>query len=255
MKDYDYPVEINGLAVQAHFSGKDIEEVFLPLLRYWTGLQQKKKRRVLVMLAAPPGAGKTTLAHFWAQLSRTTPGLCPITAISMDGFHRRQEYLLTHCIRRGDEDVPMVRVKGAPETFDLALLLQRVAKLSSGADCPWPEYNRLTHNPIENAYLVTGDLILLEGNYLLLDAPGWQTLRHYADSTVRITADPEQLRQRLVDRKTASGTARAEAERFVEFSDMANAELCLSHSMPADITLHLTKEGTFRPEEYESFFV
>ena len=248
MEYYDFPVEINGLAVHARFSRENIDRIFLPLLRNWTAMQKEKRRRILVMLAAPPGTGKTTLALFLAHLSRETPGLCPVTAIGMDGFHRRQEYLLAHTTLRGGKAVPMVQVKGAPETFDLDALRERVALAASGADCPWPEYDRLLHNPVENVLRVQGDIVLLEGNYLLLDADGWRELRRYADSTVRIAADPALLRKRLIERKTASGTPRAEAERFVDFSDLPNAELCLGHSLDAALTLSLSADGSYLAE-------
>ena len=127
MKDYKFPVEINGITVQARFSQENVEQIFLPLLQTWAALQREKGRRILVMLAAPPGAGKTTLAQFLCRLSRTTPGSVPVTAIGMDGFHRRQEYLLTHTVKRGGQTIPLVRIKGAPETFDLDHLRERTA--------------------------------------------------------------------------------------------------------------------------------
>ena len=245
MRDYTFPTEINGLTVRAHFSGENVERLFLPLLRRWTRMQRQKQRRILVFLSAPPGAGKTTLSRFLCFLSRNAPGLCPLTAIGMDGFHRRQEYLLSHTVERGGETVSMVTIKGAPETFDLERLRERIALAASGADCPWPDYDRLLHNPVEDALRVSGDVVLLEGNYLLLDAEGWRELRQYADDTVKITAEPALLRERLIRRKAASGASPDQAERFVDYSDMANAALCLDRSLPAELTLSLLPDGTY----------
>ena len=88
--------------------------------------------------------------------------------------------------------------------------------------------------------------MLLEGNYLLLDEPGWRELRDFADYTVLILADKKLLRERLVDRKAKGMATRREAERFVEFSDMRNVRTCLEHSGGADLTLEMTGDGEFR---------
>ncbi len=92
----EYTVQINGIKVSARYSERAVNEIFVPLLEKLTAMQQAAGRRILVMLAAPPGAGKSTLVSFLEKLSRERPGLCPVQAVGMDGFHRRQEYLLTH---------------------------------------------------------------------------------------------------------------------------------------------------------------
>ena len=163
----------------------------------------------------------------------------------MDGFHHYQDYLLSHtCLRDGDE-ISMVKIKGAPVTFDLDLLRERIDLVSSGATCGWPEYNRLTHNPKENAITVNEDIVLLEGNYLLLDEPGWESLSDFADYTIRISANPEMLFTRLVDRKIKSGNSREAATEFVNYSDMVNVKTCLDHSKSADLNLTLLETGEY----------
>ena len=234
-----YSVEINGLAVDAWYSEASVQNIFLPLLQRLTALYEQKQRRILVMLAAPPGAGKSTLADFLRRLSLSRPELQPVTVIGIDGFHRRQQYLLTHTAERGGEQVPMVSIKGAPVTFDLPALRRAVERVAAGEVCGWPEYNRLLHDPVEDAICVDGPIVLLEGNYLLLDEEGWRELRQFADFTLRITAEEQLLRSRLTERKTASGTPRDAAQEFVERSDLYNARLCLEHSLPADLELRL----------------
>lgn len=245
----EYQTIINGIAVTAHYPDADVESVFLPLLRKLTKMQQDKGGRLLVMLAAPPAAGKSTLLSFLHQLSRKVPGIAPITAIGMDGFHRYQSWLLTHTLLRDNQEVCMVDVKGTPETFDLEKLTAAVARVASGEVCGWPDYDRMLHNPVENARQVDGGIVILEGNYLLLDADGWRELHKYADYTIRILADEESLRQRLISRKIASGTAPEDAVRFVEFSDLYNARLCLAHMLPADLTLQMQPDGRYIPTQ------
>lgn len=243
----DYQATINGIAVSAHYPDERVEQLFLPLLKKLTALQQEKGRRILVLLAAPPAAGKSTLLSFLQHLSAVTEGITPITAIGMDGFHRYQSYLLSHTTLRDGKSIPMVNVKGAPETFDLEKLTAALAQVASGAVCPWPDYDRMLHNPVEDARLVDGSIVILEGNYLLLDADGWRELRAYADYTVRILADTSILRQRLIDRKIDTGVTPEKAAEFVDFSDIYNARLCLRQSTDADLTLLLTESGDYVP--------
>ena len=241
----EYDVVINGIRVKAEYSEQAVETIFLPLLRRLTGLQREKGRRILVLLAAPPGAGKTTLLSFLEKLSREQEGLERIQAVGMDGFHRRQEYLLSHTAERDGETFPMVKIKGAPVTFDLERLTERVKKIAAGENCGWPGYDRLLHNPVEDAVLIDSKIVLLEGNYLLLDEEGWRDLAGYADFTVSIRAEEEILRARLIDRKIKTGVSREETVRFVDFSDMPNVRICLEKSMPADLRLELDPEGEY----------
>lgn len=244
----NFDITINGIDVHASYSEKSVEEIFIPLLKLLAEKQEEAGRRILVMLAAPPAAGKSTLLAFLKHLSETTPGLKPITTIGMDGFHRYQDYLLTHTMLRDGQEISMVSLKGAPETFDLELLAERIKKVAAGANCGWPEYNRMLHNPLENAIQVTGDIVLLEGNYLLLDWPGWRDLKASADYTIRILAEEQDLRERLINRKAASGTDYEEAVKFVENSDLYNARTCLRESMEADLTLRMMQDGEYVKE-------
>lgn len=241
----EYDVVINGIRVKAEYSQQAVETIFLPLLRRLTGLQREKGRRILVLLAAPPGAGKTTLLSFLEKLSREKEGLERIQSVGMDGFHRRQEYLLGHTAERDGETFPMVKIKGAPVTFDLERLTERVKKIAAGENCGWPGYDRLLHNPVEDAVLIDSKIVLLEGNYLLLDEEGWRDLAGFADYTVSIRAEEEMLRARLIDRKIKTGVSREETVRFVDFSDMPNVRICLEKTMPADLRLELDPEGEY----------
>ena len=105
-----FQIEINGLPVSAVFSEENIEGIFLPLLKRLTEIQNALGRRILVFLAAPPGAGKSTLSEFLRHLSVNTPEVTPITVIGMDGFHRRQEYLISHTAVRDGKEIPMVGI-------------------------------------------------------------------------------------------------------------------------------------------------
>ena len=245
----EHHILINGIEVAARYSDRAVNEIFVPLLEKLTAMQRTAGRRILVLLAAPPGAGKSTLASFLERLSRERAGLCPVQAVGMDGFHRRQEYLLSHMTEREGKTIRMVEIKGAPVTFDLEKLLSALRRVAAGEVCGWPVYDRLLHNPVEDALTVDGEIVLLEGNYLLLDEEGWRDLAAYADYTVSVSAGEELLRNRLIDRKIHTGVAADAAVRFVDYSDMPNVRLCLAGSAPADLRLRLDDLGDYRTEE------
>ena len=242
----EHRVMINGIEVAARYSERAVNGIFLPFLKKLTEMQQAAGRRILVMMAAPPGAGKSTLLSFLDRLAEETEGVSRIQTIGMDGFHRRQEYLLSHDTLRDGKPVRMVDVKGAPETFDLEALTERVKRVSSGETVGWPVYDRLLHNPVEDAVSVDGEIVILEGNYLLLDLDGWRELKGFADYTVSVRAEETLLRERLISRRIKTGVAQDETARFVDYSDMPNVRLCLSRSVSADLQLEIDETGEYR---------
>ncbi len=240
-----YDININGIDVNAIYSETAINDIFIPLLQKLTSLQKEKGRRILVLLAAPPGAGKSTLCSFLEKLSQENSDICNVQAIGMDGFHRRQEYLLTHDTERDGKIVKMVDIKGAPITFDLEKLTAAIKRVSSGEICGWPSYDRHLHNPVEDTYTVNSDIVILEGNYLLLDEDGWRDLASFADYTIKVIANEEFLRERLIDRKAKSGNTLEKATAFVDYSDMANVRICLEKSNTADLILVIDDNGEY----------
>ncbi len=245
----EYNVNINGIDVDAAYSDETIEEIVKPLLKHMADLHDSEKRRILVMLAAPPGAGKSTFVSFLEHMAKEIIPDKKVQAIGMDGFHRRQEYLTSHKTVVDGKEIPMVDIKGAPITFDLEALKNKIIELKENAVCKWPEYNRMLHNPVEDAITVDADIVLLEGNYLLLDQDGWRDISEYADYTISMTAEPQMLRKRLIDRKIASGNTREKAEKFVDFSDMANVRICLEYSKKADMELKIDEDGNLHRQD------
>ena len=233
----NYSADINGITVNAAYSDTTVNEVFIPLLKHLAQLHNVKQRRILVMLAAPPATGKSTLVSFLEHLAKSAIPDKRVQAVGMDGFHLRQEYLLTHTVEVNGEAIPMARIKGAPITFDLDALTRKIREVSEGNICRWPHYDRQLHDPVDDAITIDADIVLIEGNYLLLDADGWRDLSRFADYTIVLTADADVLRERLIGRKMKTGMTREGAEHFVAFSDMPNVRLCLDKTMKADLEL------------------
>jgi pantothenate kinase len=78
-------------------------------------------------------------------------------------------------------------------------------------------------------------LVLVEGNYLLLDRDGWNALTF--DTTMMLDVPRETLRQRLMKRWAEHGKSSEEIGQQVDSSDMLNVDLIQTSSRPADYGL------------------
>lgn len=237
-------MNVNGLEQEVKFSNATIENVFKPFLRKLTELQGLMDRKVVAYLAAPPAAGKTTLAQFLEKLSRENLMFTNVRALGMDGFHYPSDYLKSNKIFHDGKEIFMNEIKGAPETFDVDSLQLKLREVrQEGTD--WNIYSRLIHDVVHDAMSVEDDIVLLEGNYLLLEEPRWTNIRVLADYTVFVKAAPELLKERLISRKEKTGLTRADAEHFYYYSDSKNVERVLKESAPANETWELQPDGDY----------
>ena len=78
-----YQLLVNGHIIHAQYDEHNIQEIFIPLLQRWTHLQKEKQKRLLVLLAAPPGAGKTTLFRLMLDLLKADNGNVVINEIDV----------------------------------------------------------------------------------------------------------------------------------------------------------------------------
>jgi hypothetical protein len=138
--------------------------------------------------------------------------------------------------------------KGAPETFDLQGLVAALRRLKAMQPFRWPVYDRTLHEPVEDRTPVKDEkVVVLEGNYLLLNRPGWSELADYAALTVMIRPRRrEALRQRVIQRHVRGGLTREQAEQKFARSDLANILLVEEHSRPADIVLLQSAGGSYQ---------
>ncbi|RZS90931.1 phosphoribulokinase/uridine kinase family protein [Motilibacter rhizosphaerae] len=183
--------------------------------------------RRLLGLTGPPGAGKSTLAGELVTALGDAAALVP-----MDGFHLADD-VLVRLGRRGR--------KGAPDTFDASgwvALLRRLR--AADEECVWaPEFRREVEDAVAGAIGVPRDvpLVVVEGNYLLLDEGPWAQVRDLLDE-VWYVAPPDDLRvERLVARHVAFGKDPEEARSWVLGSDERNAALVAATRDRADLVV------------------
>ena len=233
--------QVNGLDIAAEFDSRDRDRVFLPLLHRLTDLQRAKKRRIVAFLAAPPAAGKSTLCLYLERLSRTEKGLTPVQSVGIDGFHYPQAYLDSHTIVRDGATIPLARIKGAPETYDVEKLRGLLARVHE-QNQRWPLYDRRIHNPVENAVEIREQILILEGNWLLLDEKPWNSLN--CDYSVFLRAGDERQLERIVQRKMLGGFEEATARAVVCNNDAPNIVRCMAHSRRGELNLQYAGDGT-----------
>ncbi|PHI32210.1 nucleoside/nucleotide kinase family protein [Budvicia aquatica] len=232
-------LRVNGFSYIASFPDRDIKDIHLPLLHRLTQLFKQKQRehqqRLVVFLAAPPGIGKSTLTEFWQILAKQDTELQDFQGLPMDGFHHYNSYLDEHHLRGR---------KGAPDTYNLELLKEYLAELQK-PQATWPAYDRNLHDPVQDAIEVTAPIVVIEGNWLLLQEAGWQDLINRCDYSIFIAGDINNLKQRLVSRKMKGGLSKEDAERFFEKSDGPNVMRVLERSHQADLMLMMQEDGSY----------
>lgn len=182
--------------------------------------------RPILGIVGAPGAGKSTVA---AAIAALDPAF---TQVPMDGFHLADQAL----IRLG-----LLARKGAPETFDAhgyAALLERL-RTRPDHTVYAPAFERTLEQPLANALPVppSSSLLVTEGNYLLLDAPGWRKARGQLDAVWFIDVDPEVRRRRLVARHIQFGKSPAAAQEWMKRVDEPNADLVEATRSAADLVL------------------
>jgi pantothenate kinase len=153
--------------------------------------------RVLLGLCGPPASGKSHVAAEIVERANDRHGAGFAVVVPMDGFHLANEVLVE--LGRRDR-------KGAPDTFDVAgfiSLLDRVRD-SGSATVYAPEFRREIEAAIAGALSVppAARLVVVEGNYLLLDDGPWSVARERFDEVLR--------EQRLIERHRLGHGAGAE---------------------------------------------
>ena len=181
-------------------------------------------RRALLGIVGPPGGGKSTLATALAAALGERAAL-----VGMDGFHLAQQELAR--LGRAER-------KGAPDTFDAAgyvALLRRLAERPAQTVYA-PTFARELEEPIGSAVPVpaTVDLVITEGNYLLVSDPPWDGVRPCLDACWYIEEDEELRRSRLVARHVFFGKSPEQAAAWTAGSDQLNAEVVKAHRGLAD---------------------
>jgi pantothenate kinase len=194
--------------------------------------------RAILGIVGAPGSGKSTLAEQLLAALRARHGAEWVAHVPMDGYHLADAQL-----RR----LGSLARKGAPDTFDAAGYAHLLSRVRTAPD-EWiyvPGFERELEQPIAAALVVppTARLIVTEGNYLLLDAPGWRSARGKLDEVWFVVTDPAVRRERLVARHIRFGKAPDAARDWVRRVDEPNAVLIGAGAARADLVVENAADG------------
>jgi pantothenate kinase len=187
--------------------------------------------RLILAIAGAPGSGKSTLAaDIAARLNARRSGTAEVLA--MDGYHYDDLYLVPAGLRPR---------KGAPQTYDVGGLYHTLQRLRARdeAEVAVPVFDRTIEIARAGARLILASVpvIVVEGNWLLLDQAPWTRLRPMYDVTAMVGVPEAVLRQRLRARWEGFGLTEPEIIAKLEENDLPNGRLVRDGSIPADFLI------------------
>jgi pantothenate kinase len=194
-------------------------------------------RRSLLGICGPPGAGKSTVALAIADRLGDAAIVVP-----MDGFHLANAEL---------DRLGRRRWKGAPDTFDahgfVALLNRLVDQREETIYAP--EFRREIEEPIAGTIPIHRHipLVIIEGNYLLLDEPPWTSVRTYLTECWYLDQRDEDRLSLLIDRHVRHGKSPDAAAEWVHRTDELNARRIAQTRFRADLVVRLDATGAGPP--------
>lgn len=215
--------------------GKHMGEVYDALAQRVRALVDSgpADKQHLIAVAGAPGAGKSTLAsEVCARVNAGTNAAPTAVSVPMDGYHLTRAQL-------ADMHDPAYAAsrRGAYWTFDEAGFVAMVQKLRLEGRASVPSFDHGTGDPVPDAIQVEPStaVVILEGNYLLLDYYPWSQLKELFDERWFVQVDVAEAMQRVERRHAATGKPPEVAATRVRDNDGPNALLIASTAHHADV--------------------
>lgn len=200
----------------------------------------------IVGLAGPPGAGKTTIASevakrvnkIWPQKSCSFDSQVEPPEIAvvlpMDGFH-----LYRHQLDSMEDPKEAHARRGAPWTFNPDLFLKCLKTLRDQGSVYAPSFDHGVGDPVEDDIFVNVQhkVVIVEGNYLLLEDDPWKEIASMLDEKWFVDVDIDIAMERVLKRHISTGNTPEIAKQRIRYNDRPNAELVLKSKKHADLII------------------
>ncbi|CZR46805.1 uncharacterized protein FPRO_12256 [Fusarium proliferatum ET1] len=190
--------------------------------------QRSSDARSIIILAGPPGSGKSTIASQVVQRINSLHRTPIAKVLPMDGYHYSRSHLDSL-----PNHVEAHARRGAYWTFDGQAVLGMVKQLHESRERPFatlymPSFDHEIKDPVPDAIVISPDvkIVLVEGNWLLYNQHPWNQIVNYADDTWFVDVDPQLALQRVAKRHVACGIERTleTAMGRARNNDMKNGE-------------------------------
>jgi pantothenate kinase len=252
---------VNEQMVRARITASEWADSWRPFLaRLYDLWIVQFPRRYLIAVVGPPGAGKSVFAeelHFFIDKGILHRDAHTV-ALPMDGFHYPNAILDKHKRTMPDgTELPLSAMKGHPDTIDVARLRRYLQALMARPEyVTWPGYSRYVHDVVPEKYKVHSsvNVVIIEGNYLLLDRGPYTGLPELFNLRIYVDAPAPKIIANLMDRHIRGGQSLEEAKDWVKRVDLPNARVVESTKGVADVIIERDTDDdiaslTWRGEE------
>ncbi|GAQ88736.1 hypothetical protein KFL_004550070 [Klebsormidium nitens] len=192
-------------------------------------------QKYMVGVAGSPGSGKTTLARSVTALinsKQSDPDLA--VSVPMDGYHLYRKQL----DQMPDPKEAHAR-RGSHWTFDPVGLLSTLKTIREKGRAAVPSFDHGVGDPVDGDIEVKPEnrIVIVEGNYLLLDEDHWKDLRDLFDETWFLEVDIDIAMRRVLNRHIKTGKPPDVAAWRVSYNDRPNGLLIAETASRADLVI------------------
>ena len=198
------------------------------LLSVTDHIDNNDKNRYFIALSGPPASGKSTISENLVK-DLSAKGYNS-SILQMDGFHYDDLIL---------KERKLLSKKGAPETFDVMGLINFVSRLHNEDEVVIPIFDRSLELSRSSAVIISKNtkVIIVEGNYVLLNSYPWSELHKFFNTTVMINCEKKILEKRLIERWRNFNLPKEEIDEKVYKNDLPNGVNVLKNSIAAEYIL------------------
>ncbi|GJX23384.1 putative uridine kinase [Tanacetum coccineum] len=160
------------------------------------------------------------------------------TKLSRETGNHRETIGKTETVIEKDPKEAHAR-RGAPWTFNPDLFLKCLKTLREQGSVYAPSFDHGVGDPVEDDIFVNVQhkVVIVEGNYLLLEYGTWKEVSSMFDEKWFVDVDIDIAMERVLKRHIGTGNTPELAKQRIEYNDRPNAELVCKSKKNADLII------------------